>query len=83
VEQHEGDAAAYDWAQHASAEVVAMVRHEIAEEPTPRALRRALYRAQLASADELTAIVAERCASREYANAFGRTLLRSWVEGRD
>jgi hypothetical protein len=74
---HGGDFDARAWMRHAPAEVVAMVRSAITTEPTPRALRRALYRAQLASGDDLTAAVSGRCQERDYANAFGKALLRA------
>jgi hypothetical protein len=54
-----------------------MVRRAVAREPTPRALTRALYRAQLASDDAFTRLVAERCQDHDYANAFGKALLRA------
>jgi hypothetical protein len=54
-----------------------MVRAEIAREPTPRALRRALYRAQLASDDELTRLIAEHSEDRDYASAFGKAVLQA------
>jgi hypothetical protein len=53
------------------------VLRAIKAEPTPLALRQALYRAQLASGDELTRQVAARCEDRDYANAFGKALLRA------
>jgi hypothetical protein len=39
----------------------------------------ALFRAQVASDDELTTRVVVRCQDRDYADAFGKTLLRSAV----
>jgi hypothetical protein len=59
--------------QEALPDVVAMVRAEIAREPTPRAL----YRAQLASDDGLTRQVAERSEDRDYASAFGKACSHS------
>jgi hypothetical protein len=47
------------------------------EEPTPRSLRHALYRAIIAAGDEFTRRVAERCEDREYAPAFGKAILQS------
>jgi hypothetical protein len=73
----DGTSDAAEWMSQAPAEVVAMVRAEIAREPTPRALRRALYRAQLAGNDELTRLVAERCEDRNYASGFGKALLQA------
>jgi hypothetical protein len=70
---------ARDFVRDAPGEVVVMVRAALTQEPTPRALRRALYRAQLASDDELTTRVVVRCQDRDYADAFGKTLLRSAV----
>jgi hypothetical protein len=69
---------ALEWMEATPAEVVAMVRVAVTEQPTPRALRRALYRAQLGSDDEFTRLVAERCQDNAYANAFGKALL--WAE---
>jgi hypothetical protein len=73
----DGTLDAHEWKHHAPLEVVAVVRAAITEEPTPRALRRALYRAQLASDDEFTRLVAERCQDNAYANVFGKALLRA------
>jgi hypothetical protein len=77
--QPDGGFDAAEWMHQAPAEVIAMVREAIATEPTPRALRRALYRALLAGADELTRLVAERCENRDYASAFGKTVLQAEI----
>jgi hypothetical protein len=68
---------AITWMRQAPADVVAMVRAEIAREPTPRALRRALYRAQLALGDELTSRISARCSANDYASAFGKAVLQA------
>jgi hypothetical protein len=52
-------------------------RSAIRVKPTPRALRRALYRALIASGDALTVMVSDRCVDRDYADAFGKALLRA------
>jgi hypothetical protein len=72
-----GEHDASEWVARAPTEVDAMVRTAIRNEPTLPALRRALYREQLASTDELTAAVATLCQNNAYANEFGRTVLRS------
>jgi hypothetical protein len=74
---HDGGLDAREWMRHGPLEAVAMVRHAIVAEPTPKMLRQALSRAQLASEDELTRLVAKRCRDRDYANEFGKTLLRT------
>jgi hypothetical protein len=76
-QQHDGALDARDFRHHAPLDVVTMVRRAVAREPTPRALRRALHRAQIASDDAFTRLVAERCQDGDYANAFGRALLRA------
>jgi hypothetical protein len=76
---HDGGSDAREWMRYAPAKVVGMVRDVVTREPTPRALRLALFRAQVASDDELTTRVVVRCQDRDYADAFGKTLLRSAV----
>jgi hypothetical protein len=63
--------------RHGPLEAVAMVRRAIVAEPTPKMLLQALGRAQLASEDELTRLVTERCEDRDCANEFGKALLRA------
>jgi hypothetical protein len=61
--------------RHAPLDVVTMVLVTLRSKPTPLILRRAMCCARLASADELTADVADRCQDRAYANEFGKALL--------
>jgi hypothetical protein len=74
---HDGGLDAREWMRHGPLEAVAMVRRAIAADPTQQMLRQALSRAQRNSDDELTRLVAERCQDRDYANEFGKTLLRA------
>jgi hypothetical protein len=67
---------ALDWMHHAPIAVVATVRAAIAAEPNIVVLRAALDRAQSAAGDELTTLVASYCQDDDYANVFGRALLR-------
>jgi predicted nucleic acid-binding Zn-ribbon protein len=59
------------------AELVRMVRAALHENPTPRNLRRALNRAIIATGDELTRTMTERCNDAAYARSFGMAVLRS------
>jgi hypothetical protein len=71
----DGSLDAIEWAEIAPPEVLSMVRHAIAVEPTCQAVRKAMRRAQLFSADEDTGRFAERCEDDGYAAGFGETLL--------
>lgn len=68
---------AADWLAVQPPDVVRMVRAALREQPTPRSLRRALYRAIIASGDEATRTALERCEDTAYARAFGIAVLRS------
>jgi hypothetical protein len=72
----DGAADAAAWLAAQPPDVTCMVRAALRAEPTPKALRRALYRAILATGDELTRTVADRCEDRGYAQAFGKAVLR-------
>jgi hypothetical protein len=74
---HGGDTScdARDWMRHAPLDVVTMVLVTFRRKPTPLILRRAMCCARFASADKLTAQVADRCQDRAYANEFGMALL--------
>jgi hypothetical protein len=65
------------WLVEAPAGVVHMVLRAIKAEPTRTALRHALRRAEFLTDDLLTRRVTERCEDRNYANAFGKALLRA------
>jgi hypothetical protein len=65
------------WLVEAPAGVVHMVLRAIKAEPTRTALQHALKRAEYLTDDVLTRRATERCEDRDYANAFGKALLRA------
>jgi len=69
------DAAA--WLRTTPADVVTLLRQALAQEPTPQGLRRALYRAQLATGDDLADRSAKRCEDRAYARDFAMAVIAS------
>jgi hypothetical protein len=76
----DGSLDAVEWSAIASPEVLALVRHAIAVEPSRQAVRRAMRQAQLLSFDEETGRFAKRCEDEGYAVAFGETLLGQLCE---
>jgi hypothetical protein len=68
---------AAEWLAAQPDDVVRMVRAALHENPTPRNLRRALNRAIIATGDELTRTMTERCNDAAYARSFGMAVLRS------
>jgi len=68
---------AQEWLNQTPPDAVAMVRGVIAQEPTPKALRRALYRLPANSDDGLTDRIARSCRAHDYASYFGWVVLRA------